>query len=196
VDELLVDLLARIRLIVDADTAAVLLLDAATQELAARAACGIEEEVERGFRVPVGTGFAGRIARLRQPVLLDRVDSTTVAYRSPENRMVGGDWYDLFTLSDGELWVVTADVAGHGLGAAVVVGRVRSVLRAYALEGGSPAEVLERTDRKVQHRPPSLCILVSLRHWLNRDTSIHRSVLCPGSVARSRLYLFLPDRCC
>ena len=72
-------------------------------------------------------------------------------YLSPEDRMVGGDWYDTSTLPNSELWIVTADVAGHGLRVAVVVGRVRSALRAYALEGGSPAEVLERVDRKVQH---------------------------------------------
>ncbi len=32
-----------------------------------------------GIRVPVGTGFAGSIARRKCPVVLDRVDSTTVA---------------------------------------------------------------------------------------------------------------------
>ena len=50
-----------------------------TIDLIARAARGIEEEVRQGVRVPVGVGFAGRIARLKEPVLLDRVDSTTVA---------------------------------------------------------------------------------------------------------------------
>ena len=45
--------------------------------------------------------------------------------------------------------MVVGDVAGHGLTAAVVMGRVRSALRAYALLGGSPATVLELTDRKV-----------------------------------------------
>src|ERR1700735_1154969 len=78
-DDLLAELLDRIRQIIDADTAAVLLLDAPSQDLVARAAQGLEEEVERGVRVPVGIGFAGRIALLKQPVLLDRVDSTTVA---------------------------------------------------------------------------------------------------------------------
>ena len=61
------------------DTVAVLLLDKASRQLVARAAWGIEEEVRQGVRLPVGTGFAGRIAASRQPVVLDRVDSTTVA---------------------------------------------------------------------------------------------------------------------
>ena len=63
----------------DADTAAVLLRDGGSDELVARAARGLEEEVRQGVRVPVGTGFAGRIAKRKGPVVLNRVDSTTVA---------------------------------------------------------------------------------------------------------------------
>jgi phosphoserine phosphatase RsbU/P len=241
VEDLITELLERVLTIVDADTAAVLLLDKDSDELVARAARGIEEEVRQGVRVPVGVGFAGRIARLKEPILLDRVDSTTVAnpilwekgirtmlgvpllvadevigvlhvgrleaypfnsadtellevvaerlagaiqarqfaveraatallersllpgrlptcpglefatrYLTPEE-LVGGDWYDVFRVPGGDLWVVTGDVAGHGLHAAVVMGRVRSALRSYALLSRDPAEVLELTSRKIQH---------------------------------------------
>ena len=61
-DELLGELLTRIRDVLDADTAAVLLRDDLRDELVARAAVGIEEEVEQGVRIPLGLGFAGRIA--------------------------------------------------------------------------------------------------------------------------------------
>jgi signal transduction histidine kinase len=77
-DELLAVLLPRIRDILDADTCAVLLLDGETNELVARAAVGIEEEVEQGVRIPVGGGFAGRIAAQRKPVILDDVDHADV----------------------------------------------------------------------------------------------------------------------
>jgi signal transduction histidine kinase len=77
-DGLLEELLLRIRDALDADTAAFLLLDKSTNELVARAAKGIEEEVERGVRIPVGKGFAGRIAAERRPVVLDDVDHADV----------------------------------------------------------------------------------------------------------------------
>jgi phosphoserine phosphatase RsbU/P len=241
VEDLLTELLERVRSIIAADTAAVLLLDKDSGDLIARAACGIEEEVQQGVRVPVGVGFAGRIARKKEPALLERVDATTVAnpilwekgirtmlgvplligdqvigvlhvgrleahpfnhsdtellqvvaervagavqarqlavekaattllersllpgrmphcqglefatrYLTPQE-IVGGDWYDVFTVPSGDLWVVTGDVAGHGLRAAVVMGRVRSALRAYALLSSDPAEVLELTSNKVRH---------------------------------------------
>jgi signal transduction histidine kinase len=78
VDVLLSELLVRIRDALDADTCAILLLDEDRQELVARAAKGIEEEVERGVRIPVGKGFAGRVAAERRPVVLDDVDHADV----------------------------------------------------------------------------------------------------------------------
>jgi len=56
----------------------VLLLEPDEGVLAARAAVGLEEEVERGVRIPVGRGFAGRIAAERVPVVLDDVDHADV----------------------------------------------------------------------------------------------------------------------
>lgn len=68
---------------------------------------------------------------------------------------VGGDWYDLFALPSGYVGVVIGDVAGNGLRAAVVMGRIRSALRAYALESDNPADVLTRLDRKIQFFEPN-----------------------------------------
>ncbi len=62
--------------------------------------------------------------------------------------------YDVFTLPSGELCVAMGDVAGSGLPAAVIMGRMRSALRAYALETTDPCEVLGRLDRKMQHFEP------------------------------------------
>jgi len=67
-------LLERTRQILDVDTCAILLLDEVTNELVAQAALGIEEEVEQGVRIPVGAGFAGRIAAEKKPMILDDVD--------------------------------------------------------------------------------------------------------------------------
>jgi serine phosphatase RsbU (regulator of sigma subunit) len=240
-DDLLAELLARVKEILDADTVAVLLLDSSGRQLIATAASGLEEEVRQGVRIPVGQGFAGRIAAGGRPVILDHVDHGNVlnpilldkgiqslvgvpllvhgavigvlhvgtvrnrvfttddaallqlaadraalavqSLRSREDRaaaaalqrsllpsalavvtgveaaaryvpgegQVGGDWYDVFPLPWGELGVVAGDVAGSGLAGAVVMGRMRSALRSYALEYSDPAEVLGMLDRKMQY---------------------------------------------
>jgi serine phosphatase RsbU (regulator of sigma subunit) len=64
---------------------------------------------------------------------------------------VGGDWYDVFALDDHRIGLVIGDVVGNGLAAAVVMGRLRSALRAYALEFDDPAVVLGKLDRKASH---------------------------------------------
>jgi signal transduction histidine kinase len=77
-DELVGELLVRIRDVLDVDTAAVLMLDESTNELVARAAVGLEEEVEHGVRIPVGAGFAGRVAAEQRAIVLDDVDHADV----------------------------------------------------------------------------------------------------------------------
>jgi signal transduction histidine kinase len=77
-DELLGVLLPRIRDILHTDTCAVLLVNEERTELVARAALGIEEEVEQGVRIPIGRGFAGRVAATATPVILDDVDHAEV----------------------------------------------------------------------------------------------------------------------
>jgi anti-sigma regulatory factor (Ser/Thr protein kinase) len=85
-DDLLKELLDRVTDIVNADTAAVLLIEEGGRTLAARAAKGLEEEVERGFRLPVGRGFAGRIAFTREPVVIEDLDTSPV---QPVNPLFG-----------------------------------------------------------------------------------------------------------
>jgi serine phosphatase RsbU (regulator of sigma subunit) len=75
--------------------------------------------------------------------------SFAARYVPAEDRAVGGDWYDLFLLPSGQLWIVVGDVAGHGVQAAVVMGRIRSTLRSYALLDTSPANVLDLVGRKI-----------------------------------------------
>jgi signal transduction histidine kinase len=77
-EQLLSALLVRTKTLLDVDTCAILLLDSETNDLVARAAVGIEEEVEQGVRIPVGKGFAGRIAAGRRPVVLRDVDHADV----------------------------------------------------------------------------------------------------------------------
>ena len=58
----------------------------------------------------------------------------------------GGDWYDVIPLASGQVGLVIGDVAGHGLEAASVMGQLRMAVRAYALEGHRPADVVAHAD--------------------------------------------------
>ena len=233
IDDLLQTLLERVVSMLCTDTSAILLLNDDGDALVARAARGLEEEVKRGFSVPVGAGFAGRIANERRPVVLPEVkpglvvnplmfekgvksllgvpliverrligvlhvgtltpreftdadiellqavaDRAALAIEhdrlfeqrrvaqmlqrsllpsdlpqpagltvsatylpAAAKQVVGGDWYDVIPLPDGRVGVAIGDVVGHGLEAATWMGALRSALRAYAVQGLSPAEV-------------------------------------------------------
>ncbi len=248
--ELLEALVERVRDALQADTAAVLLLDHPSGQLVATAAAGLEEEVRQGVRIQIGRGFAGQIAAQRRPVILDEVDhgkvvnpillakgirslmgaplmadgavvgvlhvgtlrprnftsqdvdllqlaadraalavqalaaqldraAASALQRSllptalpavdgvsmaaryvPGTGNVGGDWYDVFVLPSGELCAVIGDVAGSGLRAAAIMGRIRSALRAYALETSDPADILSRLERKLHYFEPDAMVTV------------------------------------
>ncbi|MGW6443446.1 PP2C family protein-serine/threonine phosphatase [Lentzea sp. NPDC055074] len=264
-DKLLDALLGGVRDLLSVDTATVLLVDRDGTHLVARATSGLEEEVFQGARVPLGKGFAGRVAALREPVQIGRVDESTVvnpllwkhglrallgvpmvaegeltgvvhvgstasrlftdeeveALRLVADRLavavyvdrtraeraaaallqesllpgrlpttegwefatryvagagsgVGGDWYDVFDLPGGRVGVVIGDVVGSGLTAAVIMGRLRSALRAYALEYPDPAVVLGKLDRKASHFEHDIMATVA---YAVIDTATHTMTL-------------------
>ncbi|WND39727.1 PP2C family protein-serine/threonine phosphatase [Streptomyces sp. BB1-1-1] len=69
---------------------------------------------------------------------------------------IGGDWYDAFTQPDGSFLAVIGDVTGHGLDAAVLMGQLRTALRAYAVSGDGPAGILTRMHGMLHHQQPEL----------------------------------------
>lgn len=110
---------------------------------------------EIGQRLSERTVDDGHLAALTLqrsllPAAPPTVQGLDIAVRYlPAEGDLGGDWYDIFELPSGQVGIVMGDVEGHGLRSAVVMGRLRSALRAYALEYADPAEVLHRLDRKL-----------------------------------------------
>ncbi|MDX6470984.1 MAG: phosphoserine phosphatase RsbU/P, partial [Gaiellaceae bacterium] len=86
-DDLLDELLARVRDALEVDTCSVLLIDELTGELVPRAAVGIDARLAMGVRIPLGKGFAGRVAAERTPIVLDDVEHADVL--NPSLRLKG-----------------------------------------------------------------------------------------------------------
>ncbi|MFI7606250.1 PP2C family protein-serine/threonine phosphatase [Micromonospora sp. NPDC049366] len=112
---------------------------------------------------------------------------------------VGGDWYDLFALPSGHIGIAIGDVAGNGLQAAVVMGRIRSALRAYALETDDPAEVLTRLDRKMQLFEPDVmatalyAVLDPDHHGMTMSSAGHLPPIVTTPGRPGRLLTIPPD---
>ncbi len=75
-DALLREVVTRVRDLLAVDTVAVLLVDG--DAVVPRAALGLGSSTRRGLRIPIGTGFAGKIAATGQPVMIDEVGDSDV----------------------------------------------------------------------------------------------------------------------
>jgi PAS domain S-box-containing protein len=96
--------------------------------------------------------IAETLQRSLLPERLPQLPGLAVAARylpAASEAEVGGDWYDVLPTPSGGVGLVMGDVAGKGLAAASMVGRLRSALRAYALEGHAPARVVEQLNRLI-----------------------------------------------
>lgn len=94
-----------------------------------------------------------RVAETLQRALLPdrlatpgRLEAAARYLPGTEGVQVGGDWFDVFELDEHRVGIVLGDVAGKGVGAAAVMGRLRNALRAFATSIDSPAAALTRLD--------------------------------------------------
>lgn len=88
---------------------------------------------------------------LQRNVVLDQAPTfaglrIAATYRPATTYQLGGDWWDAFELDDGRVAIVVGDAAGHGVSAVSAMTQMRTALRAYLLEGHSPATCLDKLD--------------------------------------------------
>jgi serine phosphatase RsbU (regulator of sigma subunit) len=82
-----------------------------------------------------------------------------IAGASHPAEAAGGDYFDYVPMCDGTLGIVVADVAGHGVGPALLMAEARAYLRSLAMNATDVGE-----------------ILTSANHALAEDTDLERYV--------------------
>lgn len=82
------------------------------------------------------------------PPFPDKPDFDIYASMSPAKE-VGGDFYDFFLVDDDHLAMVMADVSGKGVPAALFMMMSKILINNFAMMGGSPKEVLEKTNEMI-----------------------------------------------
>lgn len=84
----------------------------------------------------------------------DRLQLDAVYVSADEDGRVGGDWYDAFELPDGRLGFSIGDVGGHGLGASVLMCKLRQSILTLARLNDDPAQVLAEVNRILRMDDP------------------------------------------
>ncbi|MGO9078819.1 MAG: SpoIIE family protein phosphatase [Streptosporangiaceae bacterium] len=93
------------------------------------------------------------LQRSMLPTELTAPSSVEVRHRYlPGSKLieVGGDWYESIALPGGRVALVVGDVAGHGVRAAVTMGRLRTAIHTLAMLELPPAETLQQLDELMQ----------------------------------------------
>ncbi|WP_017582870.1 PP2C family protein-serine/threonine phosphatase [Nocardiopsis valliformis] len=123
-------------------------------ELARRVASALDNA--QRFEHERDTASALQRAMLTQLPRVPGLELTARYLPAEDGMNVGGDWYDVFPLDDGEYIGVVGDVTGHGIHAAVTMGQLRTALRAYAVDERSPAALLGLLHRLLDRLEPDL----------------------------------------
>jgi serine phosphatase RsbU (regulator of sigma subunit) len=116
------------------------------QDLAARAAMSVDNA--RRFTREHGTAVALQRSLLPRSVP-DRTGLEVAHRYLPATAGVGGDWFDVIALPGFRTALVVGDVVGHGINAAVAMGRLRTAIRTFCALDLPPDEVLGRLDELV-----------------------------------------------
>ncbi|MDA1091089.1 MAG: SpoIIE family protein phosphatase [Proteobacteria bacterium] len=105
--------------------------------------------------------IAGEIQRRILPQTFPVVGGLDIFAHTVPAKEMGGDFYDVFTLPDGNLGLVIADVAGKGVPAAFFMAVARTLIRATAFHEAGPARCLQQVNQLLcRHDVPGMFVSV------------------------------------
>jgi sigma-B regulation protein RsbU (phosphoserine phosphatase) len=109
----------------------------------------LSEEQVRGLELELQ--LAQTVQKSLLPQQAPETPHLEVAAFSRPAQMIGGDYFDFFEFGNGLQGLVIADVAGHGISAALHMASVQALLRTLVPANTSPAAVVEHVQRLLIH---------------------------------------------
>lgn len=92
------------------------------------------------------------------PARVGSLEVSAVYHPGVGDLEIGGDWYDLFALPDGRVIASIGDVTGKGLGASVIMAKVRQAIRVAAQVQVEPGPILDAADRALRLEYPEAIV--------------------------------------
>lgn len=94
----------------------------------------------------------GLLQRSLLPSSLPAIATLSLAADYQTSARAGGDYYDLFELSNNRWGILIADVSGHGTPAAVIMAITHALAHAYVRRTDSPAALLDNLNSTLTRR--------------------------------------------
>lgn len=140
--------------------------------LIARQRDSMAEEVRRqrdGYERDLELAAQVQRRVLPQPLTLTGID---IAAEMKTARLLGGDYYDFFVVSDDVVDLVIADVSGKGAAAALLMPSLAVALRLRARELEGPAQVIKDLDEVLKQVSNSATFVTMFYARLNRTSRV------------------------
>lgn len=81
------------------------------------------------------------------PQDLENTSAFSLGARYLSADAVGGDYYDVFSITPGVFGLVVADVSGHGVASALIMSMAKILLKTFAANEQSPQKTLEKINQ-------------------------------------------------
>jgi serine phosphatase RsbU (regulator of sigma subunit)/PAS domain-containing protein len=127
-------------------------LDGAERALLVALSGLIAQALERARLYDAEHARAQELQRALLPQVLPSLPAVTAAARylpAGPHATIGGDWYDVISLSADRVALVIGDVMGHGLPEAVIMGRLRTAVQTLSDLDLPPDEILSHLNEVV-----------------------------------------------
>jgi PAS domain S-box-containing protein len=158
------------------------------EDLSRRAALALDNARLYSERTAISQSLQRSLLPPETPKI-DGVEVEVIYRAAGEGNEVGGDFYDVFPISDGAYGFAIGDVCGTGPNAAAVTGLARHALRLLAREGLSGPAVLERLNSAILDEGARSRFLTLLYGEMRpqEDGSAELKVVCAGHPLPLRL---------
>ena len=117
-----------------------------------------KEKVEADVQIEVAKGIQYGIVPHNFSIQNEKYDAYACTYSA---KYIGGDFYDCFTLENGNICIVIGDVSGKGVSAALFMAMAKTVIRELLKVGKTPAQALNfANDELCESNPEGMFVTV------------------------------------
>src|SRR5215469_11639681 len=130
----------------------------------------LASELVRKTQLESDQTAARKIQRTLIPEKLEPLPSYEIETYYQPFRDVGGDYFDVISLSEARMLIALADVSGKGMAAALLSANIQALVRSMSSAGAGPRALAKQINQHLCRHTPSGFFATAVFLLLNRDS--------------------------